>query len=288
MVRVRITIHLPYLLVLPAGEYPTPAEGGSVHLSEIAVETQAARTIAFGLFPTSADPEADDTTKLRVSESTRLLRRVNHLLRWYRVTTGEAEVLELTRAQVSPFRFTIDDTDEPWGTKALLEYEASAPQRPPSESLATFGAALRAGLAGRSDPEVAQLNLLDADHALNTGRFREAVLLSWGAIDSTFVRKFKQMVDAQLATEWSEAREFLKGLDFGLRHKMTTGLRLLGGRSLFHEPNDFWRQLSASYDCRNKIIHEGHVAHEDDAKLAISVARRVVQIVADLSAKHTV
>jgi hypothetical protein len=35
MANVRVSIHLPYLLLLPAGEYPTPGEGGSVQLQEI-------------------------------------------------------------------------------------------------------------------------------------------------------------------------------------------------------------------------------------------------------------
>jgi hypothetical protein len=75
--------------------------------------------------------------------------------------------------------------------------------------------AVRKGLAGKTDTDVAALNLLDAEYALSVGCFREAVLLCWGAIDSTFVRKFKSLVD-----EWSEGRDFLKGIDFGLRHKM--------------------------------------------------------------------
>ena len=76
--------------------------------------------------------------------------------------------------------------------------------------------------------------------------------------------------------------DFLKGIDFGLRHKMTTGLRLLTGRSLHMEPDGFWQELSISYGKRNKIIHEGQIAHEDDAKLAIKMARRIVQIVGAL------
>ena len=65
---------------------------------------------------------------------------------------------------------------------------------------------------------------------------------------------------------------------------MTTGLRLLAGRSLYTEPDGFWQDLSASYGLRNKIIHDGQIAHEDDAKLGIRVARKVVEIVASLPA----
>lgn len=94
-------------------------------------------------------------------------------------------------------------------------------------SRASFGDTVREGLGDGTDPDVATLNLLDAEYALHVGRFREAVLLCWGAIDSTFVRKFKRLVDDRLTDEWGDGREFLKGIDFGLRHKMTTGLRLL-------------------------------------------------------------
>jgi hypothetical protein len=142
---------------------------------------------------------------------------------------------------------------------------------------------VRQGLSGKTDPDVATLNLLDAEYALSVGRFREAVLLCWGAIDSTFVRKFKRLVDDRLSDEWPDGRDFLKGIDFGLRHKMTTGLRLLAGRSLYTEPDGFWQDLSASYGLRNKIIHDGQIAHEDDAKLGIRVARKVVEIVASLT-----
>jgi hypothetical protein len=127
------------------------------------------------------------------------------------------------------------------------------------------------------------LNLLDAEYALSVGRFREAVLLCWGAIDSTFVRKFKRLVDDRLTDEWPDGRDLLKGFDFGLRHKMTTGLRFVAGRSLYNEPDGFWQDLSASYGLRNRIIHDGQIAHEDDAKLAIKVARKIVEITAALA-----
>ena len=91
----------------------------------------------------------------------------------------------------------------------------------------------------------------------------------------------------RLGQEWPEARDFLKGIDFGLRHKMTTGLRLLTGHSLYAEPDQFWQELSASYNLRNRIIHEEHVAHEDDAKRSIHVARKIVQIVQSQFSKQS-
>jgi hypothetical protein len=228
----------------------------------------------------SENPETQE--RRRRLEADRLLRRVNRLLRWYRVASGQATVIELTRAQASPFRFVIDATGQVWGGEETLEYEAATLPRPLEGARDGFGEVVRQGLGGAADPDVASLNLLDAEYALGVGRFREAVLLCWSVIDSTFVRKFESLADERLRDEWKEGREFLKGLDFGLRHKMTTGLRLLTGRSLHQEPDGFWQDLSVSYGQRNKIIHEGQVAQEDDARLAIKVARGIVRIVDSL------
>lgn len=288
MATVRISIHLRYLLILPPGEYPTPGVGGIVRLTDGSLRnldgTIESRTEASAVFEAPNADDADAQERQRQAEADRLLRRVNRLLRWYRVSTGEAAIIELTRAQASPFRFIVEGTGAAWGGDATLDYEAvSLPVRAKG-SRASFGDTVRQGLGDGTDPDVAALNLLDAEYAMSVGRFREAVLLCWGAIDSTFVRKFKQLVDDRLTDEWPDGREFLKGIGFGLRHKMTSGLRLLAGRSLYDEPDGFWQDLSASYGLRNKIIHDGQIAHEDDAKLAIRVARKIVQIVASLPA----
>ena len=214
------------------------------------------------------------------SEADRLLRRVNHLLRWYRVTAGHPIITELTRAQASPFRFTVEATGEPWGGDALLEFEAQIPPMPAAGNRAAFGDAVRHGLSGKADPEVAELNLLDAEYGAERRPLSRGGSIVLGAIDSTFVRKFKRLVDDRLADEWADGRDFLKGIDFGLRHRMTTGLRMLVGRSLYTEPDGFWQDLSASYGLRNRIIHDGQIAHEDDAKSAIKIARKIVRIVA--------
>ena len=286
MANVRVSIDLPYLLLLPAGEYPTLGEGGSLQLQETltpALEgATAPRTIASMVFVADDGTDAQALTRTRHQQADRLLRRVNHLLRWYRVATRQATIIELTRAQASPFQFTVEGTGVAWGGAAPLEYETPPLPSPAAGSRAAFGDTVRQGLSGKTDPDVATLNLLDAEYALSVGRFREAVLLCWGAIDSTFVRKFKSLADDRLKDEWAEGRDFLKGIAFGLRHKMTTGLRLLVGRSLYTEPDSFWQDLSASYGLRNQIIHEGQIAHEDDAKLAIKMARKIVEVAASL------
>jgi hypothetical protein len=286
MANVRISIHLPYLLVLPSGEYPTPGVGGSVCLDDGLVTNpdgaNEARTEASSVFEAPEVDDAEKRERQRQAEAACLLRRVNRLLRWYRVATGQAAVIELTRVQASPFRFTVDGTCAAWGGDVPLEYEAAGLSVPTQNNLASFAKTVRNGLAGGTDPDVAALNILDARYALSVGRFRESVLLCWAAIDSTFVRKFKGLVNARLKDHWSDGRDFLNGPDFGLRHKMTTGLLLLNCKSLHSQPDNFWDELSDSYKLRNKIIHEGQVAQESDAELAIKVAQGIVRIVAAL------
>ncbi|HXE54130.1 MAG TPA: hypothetical protein VN541_14000 [Tepidisphaeraceae bacterium] len=89
-----------------------------------------------------------------------------------------------------------------------------------------------------------------------------------------------QDADSQERQRQADADRLLRRVN---RHKMTTGLRLLVGRSLFMEPDGFWQELSASYALRNRIIHEGQIAHEDDARQAIRVARKIVLIDSTLS-----
>jgi hypothetical protein len=71
-------------------------------------------------------------------------------------------------------------------------------------------------------------------------------------------------------------------LDFGLKNKMSAALYLISGRSLFREPEDLWQKLSNSYNKRNAIIHRGESAGEVDARQALDVARRLVEIMSAL------
>jgi hypothetical protein len=102
MPAVRILIHLPYLLVLPPGEYQTPGVGGSMRLAETTVNNAAeaaeVRTEVSALFDASDTDDYDTRERRCQTEADRLLRRINHLLRWYRVATGQATIVELTRA----------------------------------------------------------------------------------------------------------------------------------------------------------------------------------------------
>ena len=104
------------------------------------------------------------------------------------------------------------------------------------------------------------------------------MLFCWSTIDSIFNRKYESLVDMVLAEDWAEVRAFFKGLDIGLKTKMSAGMRFLANRSLFHEPGDLWKRMSDSYAKRNHIIHRGANATEDEALQAITVARTIVGI----------
>jgi hypothetical protein len=294
MATVRIAINLPGYLNLPNGEYAVGA-GEKLFLKRIfnlttgdmepRAKPAVSQTAVLSKFDASEEIDSESASRIAASEAGKLIRQANRLLRWYRQLASLPGMLEVTRAQVSPFEFTVLAGDSlpgvsvrQWVLPSLaFEAEEIVPARfGTSDALA---ASLREKLASTIEPDVADLNLLDAQHAKNIGRFREAVLLSWSVIDSSFIRKFESLVDQKLAGEWREARKFLKGHDFGLRHKMTTGLRLVAARSFFDEPNGLWNKLSESYEKRNAIIHKGAGADEDDAAKAVAVARKVLDII---------
>ncbi len=104
------------------------------------------------------------------------------------------------------------------------------------------------------------------------------MLFCWSTIDSVFNRKYDQLAEAALVGEWAYARDFFTGHDFGLRNKMSAAMHLIANRSLFREPGELWANLSDSYGKRNRIIHQGENANEDEAVLALDVARRVVDL----------
>lgn len=283
MTMVHVMIDLPYFFLLPYGKYSTGLDSAIFLTTVAGGERTQTRVSSRFVAPSQIDRESAES--IARIEAVKLIRSTNRLLRWYRHLASSPGVLEVTRSQVSPFWFRLLDEgtsplsfDQEWIVPSL-RFEPEKPVLPRSRNVGELAELLRDKLATAVEPDVAQLNLLDAQHAKSMGRFREAVLLSWSVIDSSFVGKFETLVDERLAGEWGEARKFLKGQDFGLRHKMTSGLRLVAARSFFDEPNGFWEQLSKSYDRRNKIIHEGALADEDDAEQAIAVSRKVLDIV---------
>ncbi len=282
MPELQVSVVLPYYLRLAAGDYQTAQVGEAVQIvAPILLEGTPPRTPVRARFnpDDSADPEEIQKRRARCGEQ--LLRRINRLLRWYRSVSRRADITELTRAQVSPFQFEAVGAAPPVEWTAPLEYVAAGPQ-PAALALEQTTQAVRDGLAGGNDPDVADLFLLDAERALHQGRFRETVLFCWSTIDSVFNRKYEGLVDAALVGEWGEARAFFKGRDFHLRNKMSVGMRIAANRSFHAEPDNLWERLSNSYDKRNKIIHEGQNATEDEAVQAIDVARRIVQIMSEV------
>jgi hypothetical protein len=282
MPELQVSVVLPYYLRLAEGDYQTAQVGEAVQIvAPLLLDGTAPRTPVRARFnpEDSADPEEIQRRRARCGEQ--LLRRINRLLRWHRSVSRRADFTELTRAQISPFQFEAIGAAAAVEWTAPLEYEAAGPQ-PATLTLEQTTEAVRDGLAGGNDPDVADLFLLDAERALHQGRFRETVLFCWSTIDSVFNRRYDALVDVGLAGEWGEGRDFFKGFDFKLRNKMSAGMHLLANRSLFREPGDFWQRLSASYSKRNAIIHRGENATEDEATQAINVARRIVQIMREV------
>jgi hypothetical protein len=279
---VRVILSLPYALGLPVGAYQTAPAGEAVEIGPPVLDEMTPQTTLSATFEHADDLDPDQKERERFSDADRLLRRTNRLLRWYRAVRRRADITERTRAQASPFRFELVGAGDPVGWTDLLRHEETGPA-PLDLSVDELANRVRDGLMSGGDPDVDVLFLLDAERAVQQGRFREAVLFCWSTIDSVFNRRYDTLVDASLAGEWAEARAFFKGYDFGLRNKMSAGMRFVAGRSLFAEPAELWTRLSTSYNKRNDIIHRGENATEDEARTALDVARTVVQIMREVA-----
>ena len=276
MPEIRISMTLPYTLRLTDGEYQTAPAGETIRISAPPLlEETNPQTIVAAAFQHGDIPDSEERRRVRAQDADRLLRRTNRMLRWYRAVRQRADITELTRAQASPFRFEVVGAGDPMGWIDPIEYEEARPTPLPL-TVEELTDRVRNGLAGGGDPEVDVLFLLDAERALQQGRFREAVLFCWSTIDSVFNRKYDSLVDVALAEDWAGARTFFKGLDFGLKAKMSAGMRFVADRSLFNEPDELWARMSDSYTKRNQIIHRGDNATEDEARQAIEVARNIV------------
>jgi hypothetical protein len=282
MPELQVSVVLPYYLRLAEGDYPMAQVGEMVQVvAPLLVEGTPPRTPVRARFVPEESADLDEIQKRRTRCGEQLLRRINRLLRWYRSVSRQADITELTRAQVSPFQFEAIGAVPPAKWTVPLEYEASGPQ-PAVLTLEQTTQAVRDGLAIGNDPDVADLFLLDAERALHQGRFRETVLFCWSTIDSVFNRKYEALVDVALAGDPGEARRLFKDMEFGLKNKMSIGMRVVANRSLHVEPDGLWEKVSNSYGKRNKIIHEGQNATEDEATQAIDVARRIVQIMSEV------
>lgn len=279
---IRISITLPYALRLTEGDYQTATAGETIRISAPSLEETNPQTLISATFDHDEITDPEERRRVRAQDADRLLRRTNRMLRWYRAVRRRADIVELTRAQASPFRFEVVGPGDPTGWIDPIEYEETGPT-PLDLTVEELTDRVRDGLAGGREPDVDLLFLLDAERALHQGRFREAVLFCWSTIDSVFNRKYDSLVDAALADDWGDARTLFKSPDFGLRAKMSAGMRFVANRSLFNEPDQLWDRMSESYRKRNSIIHRGDNATEDEARRAIEVARTIVEIMKSLS-----
>lgn len=289
MPQIEVAFLVPYFLLLEDGEYPTGFDGKNYFLLLRSVDTVGSdafpkRTEASSRFDSTAVSEGD-IQQFKFRQIEKLLQQTNRLLRWYRASTGRGAVTELTRVQASPFFFRSREENVPSLWLEEVSFESSPLPLDDGQTIPKITKAVKKGLAGRNDPEVSRLFLLDAEQALRDGRFRETVLFCWSTIDATFNTKYEQLVDQTLTGEWAEGRNWLKDNRFGMKHKMTAVLFLMTGQSLSRNTGDLWVNLGQSYKKRNSIIHSGETAQETDAELALSVARKVVELMASLKPK---
>jgi len=279
MPEVQVSFLLPSFLRITSGEYEAGAHQVRIEVLEpLLLEGLAPRTQVRARFTHDDSNDQNVIQRQKARDADQLLWGTNRLLRWYRAVTHRAEMVEVTRAQASPFRFEVLNGPADAGWTSDLQYEAAGPE-PLDMPRAEITQRVREGFASGQEPDVSELFLLDADRALSQGRFRETALFCWSTIDSVFSRKYDALVEIALAGEWAAARDFFTGVDFGMKNKMTAALYLVARQSLFRQPGDFWQRLSESYTKRNHIIHRGETASEDEARQAIAVARRVVEII---------
>ena len=110
MTAVRVVIKLHYVLLLPGGEY-TIGDRGAILLATTHGINEPVQTRVSSRF--DAPPEIDEVSadKIARQEATRLIRRTNRFLRWYRQLTSSPSIIEVTRSQVSPFWFRNADAE---------------------------------------------------------------------------------------------------------------------------------------------------------------------------------
>ena len=163
--------------------------------------------------PDTEDP--DEQRRLNVRQADQLLSLTNRLLRGYRAITRDSTITELSRAARALFGSEVDSEGaDSTAWESELTYQADPPKKLAQRSQ-TITKRVSELFASGTEPEVADLFLLDAEQALHEGRFREAVLFCWSTIDSTFNRKYDELVDAKLAGRMGRSPGFLQGC--GLR-----------------------------------------------------------------------
>ncbi|MGA7501485.1 MAG: hypothetical protein WBX00_32535, partial [Isosphaeraceae bacterium] len=106
MPELQVSVVLPYYLRLAEGDYQTSQAGEVVQVvAPLLLEGTVPCTSVRTHFTPVESADLDEIHKRRVRCGEQLLRRINRLLRWYRSVSRQADITELTRAQVSPFQF---------------------------------------------------------------------------------------------------------------------------------------------------------------------------------------
>ncbi len=172
----RVTITLPYYLRLAEGDYAGSGGAQTVRvLAPVLAEGMPPQTSVQANFVKLDSADPDEVQREKARDASQLLQWTNRLLRRYRAVTRRADIIELTRAQASPFRYEVVGAATPeWSTatpewSTAVEYEPTGPQPVPLTVEQTTDA-VRNGLLGGTEPSVADLFLLDAERALHQGK----------------------------------------------------------------------------------------------------------------------
>jgi hypothetical protein len=200
----------------------------------------------------------------------------NRFIQWYRFHTRHASAIELEKEQVSPILMNLVQGEK----RQTRVYRYDPLTRRPSPLTSEQLDQLNRDLFQRTGPPTEHLLLLDAQEALDSFRYREAVLLSWGAIETSlapFLRgKLLEKLPSLSFDRDSAGANIEQDLHF-LTHADAL-LELLTGFSFRTGITPtFWEQLRQSRSHRNDVVHRGEDASESQARLAVEVARGFVE-----------
>lgn len=232
---------------------------------------------SLGTSVTSADQER---------QALLLLDGLNRVLRLYRFYTHDADVVELTLSSAGTFTFIELETQRPWGpSEGLFQVLPTRSSFAMVPDLKGLDERIQRDVKAGAEPPVWHLLVLDAEVASAEGRFREAVLLAWSAIESCFGTHYGRWI-SRLTELSSDERAGLVGRDISLANQMTAGLAIAIGVPLHQLLGKDWAKRRTTYRTRNSIIHEGGSASAAQAIEALAFARRVVEVVETVAAQH--
>jgi hypothetical protein len=128
MPEVRVSFLLPSFLRIASGEYEAGPQQARIEvLDPLLLEGTVPRTRVRARFTHDDTDDQNVIQRQKARDADQLLWGANRLLRWYRVVTYRAEMVEVTRAQASPFDFEILGSPVEPGWVSPLRYEAAGP-----------------------------------------------------------------------------------------------------------------------------------------------------------------